>query len=34
MGGKGSSPPPAPDYKGAAQEQGAANVEAARIQGQ
>jgi hypothetical protein len=33
MGGKGSSPPPAPDYKGAAQEQGAANVEAARVQG-
>ena len=32
MGNK-PSPPPAPDYKGAAQEQGAANVEAARIQG-
>lgn len=27
------SPPPAPDYRGAAQEQGAANVEAARVQG-
>jgi hypothetical protein len=26
-------PPPPPDYRGAAQEQGAANVEAARIQG-
>lgn len=30
---KGSSPPPAPDYKGAAVEQGAANVETARVQG-
>lgn len=27
------SPPPAPDYKGAAKEQGAANVDAARVQG-
>ena len=26
-------PPPTPDYKGAAQEQGAANVDAARVQG-
>jgi len=34
--GKGSSappPPPAPDYAGAAQAQGAANVETARVQG-
>lgn len=27
------SPPPTPDYRGAAQEQGAANIEAARLQG-
>ena len=31
MGKDSPSPPPAPDYTGAAQAQGAANVEAARL---
>lgn len=31
---KGGSPPPAPDYIGAAQAQGAANVETAKVEGQ
>lgn len=31
--GSDASPPPAPDYVGAAKEQGAANVDAARVQG-
>lgn len=33
MGKSSPSPPPAPDYAGAAREQGAANVETARLQG-
>ena len=33
MGKSSPSPPPAPDYSGAAREQGAANVETARLQG-
>jgi len=33
MGKSAPSPPPAPDYAGAAREQGAANVETARLQG-
>ena len=33
MGKSSPSPPPAPDYTGAAKEQGAANVETARLQG-
>ena len=30
---KSPKPPPAPDYAGAAREQGAANVETARVEG-
>jgi len=33
MGGGNPSPPPAPDYAGSAREQGAANIEAARLSG-
>jgi hypothetical protein len=33
MGKSAPSPPPAPDYSGAAREQGAANIETARLQG-